>query len=77
MMISLFRLTYFSEKERDVVIATIDSTPYKDLIVGNKSHVIRYRKTLKQKQSGDVRKRLEGLRRISTNCINHNIQSYR
>ena len=26
-----------------VVIAMIDITPYKDLIVGNKSHVIRYR----------------------------------
>ena len=42
MMISLFCLTYFSEKERDAVIALIDSTPYKDLIVGNKSHVITY-----------------------------------
>ena len=54
------------------MIAMIDSSPYMELIVGNKSHVIRYRKTLKQKQSGDVRKRLEGLRRIN---INHNVQS--
>ena len=28
----------------NVVIAMIDITPYKDLIFGNKSHVIRYRK---------------------------------
>ena len=43
MMILLLCLISFSEKERDVVIAMIDITPYMDLIVGNKSHVIRYR----------------------------------
>ena len=46
MMILLFCLISFLEKERDVVIAMIDITPYKDLIVGNKSHVIRYREQL-------------------------------
>ena len=42
-MISLFCLISFSEKERDVVIAMIDIIPYKDLIVGDKGHVIRYK----------------------------------
>ena len=46
MTILLFCLISFSEKERDVVIAMIDITPYKDLMVGDKSHVIRYSEQL-------------------------------
>ena len=73
-MFFLFCLISFSEKERDVVIAMImiDIIPYKDLIVNNKSNVIRYRGQKKQNQSGNVRCRLAGPRRIN---IKHNVQS--
>ena len=56
-----------------VVIAMIDITPYKDLIVGNKSHVIRYSKQNKREAIRQCRRRLRGPRRI--NILNHNVQS--